>query len=213
MVDIVSANEFTFTPSAFIAAYIEQEERTSVTESTANGGELSTTPNEIGNISLSNTGYTLPGSLVVGSGPDYVSQVLFGGVSTTSPVSTPIPNGNNIILSSPSVPGTDTDLIQATISMAYQGAAPLTVVPTVSKVGILNSSVDGPVTAAGSLVELVGQDVQDTRTTSKTVITAVGATNTVVLVLSYGQFRSKCVDAQATVTRIYQEVASYLNSL
>ena len=56
MVHIVRANEFTFTPSAFIAAYIEQEEKNSITETTGAGGSLVINPNQVSNLDSTSTG-------------------------------------------------------------------------------------------------------------------------------------------------------------
>ena len=157
MIDVVTANEFTFTPSAFIAAYIEQEEKTVVTEDNENGGQLDTTPK---------TSASLTGSATT----EYVANV--GTVAVTSPLPT-----------------------------------------EVSRSGILAVGPGSPVTASGSLTELLGQQVIDTRTSTKTTTTTTGVTGTVVLVLSYGQFKAKCANAQATVSSIYTQVAAYLNAL
>jgi hypothetical protein len=155
MVDIVSANEFTFTPSAFLAAYIEQDVTSSITEVTGNGGSLVTNPNTISNLNSAST-----------SIPESTGSTLYFNKETTGPMAEGFFSGD-AALSSLSLTGT----------------------------------------------EIVGQTVNDTRTTTKTTTTSAGVNNTVVLVLSYGQFRSKCANAQATVTKIYQEVAAYLNSL
>ena len=162
MVDIVSANEFTFTPSAFLAAYIEQNETTTVTDTTSNGGSLVTNPNTIEN---------------------FTSEVT-----------------NDMKVFSPS-DGAILNYNDATTT------GPLPHIPT------LNTAAGSSVSITSSGVEIVGKTISDTRTITKTTQTSTGVSNTVVLILSYGQFRSKCADAQATVTKIYQEVASYLNSL
>jgi hypothetical protein len=156
MVDIVSANEFTFTPSAFLAAYIEQDVTSSITEVTGNGGSLVTNPNTISNLNSTST-----------SLPEGVNTTLYFNKEMTGPYGADLFSNTDAPMSSISLTGT----------------------------------------------ELVGQTVSDTRTTTKTTTTSAGVNNTVVLVLSYGQFRSKCANAQATVTKIYQEVAAYLNSL
>lgn len=213
-IDIVTANEFTFTPSAFIAAYIEQEETTTVTDSTTNGGTLNVEPKDISNISGTplppliagdSTRPRLP-SVRVGSGAfDYdapfkkhplsnygVFADIGDTVTTEKGTGTTLPTittGQITALSS----------LSATDTFAWG-------------MGIL-ASANGNVSASGSLADLIGQITTDTRTTTKTTTTATGAANTVVLVLSYGQFKAKCANAQNTVSAIYSAVSSYLNTL
>jgi len=146
MIDLVTANEFTFTPSAFIAAYIEQLEEASVSETSQNGGSLATDPE--------------------------------GTFSSTLTLLEDL-----------------TD-----ISVSYSDGKPTNVA-------------SGALTISGDIASLVGNTTTDTRTTTKTSATSKGSENTVVLVLSYGQFKAKCANAQATVTLIHTRVADYLNSL
>jgi len=154
MVDIVSANEFTFSPSAFLAAYIEQNQVTTVTDSTVNGGSVITNPNSINSL-----------------------------------------KGN--------VPPEEAGFEARTLSAATAGTVFFS--PNTPTSNYLSSS--------GSIVDIVGQTLTNNSSVTQTTSTSVGANNTVVLVLSYGQFRAKCADAQATVIKIYQEVAAYLNAL
>ena len=70
------------------------------------------------------------------------------------------------------------------------------------------------ISASGGISDIVGQEYNesgriDTKTTTKT--TAELAT--VVLVLTYGQFRSKCSNPQTTINSIYTQVLAYFNSL
>jgi hypothetical protein len=164
MIDLVSANEFAFSPSAFLAAYIEQDTASTTTEVTANSGDVTTTPVNIGSLSGNVAPRlefeTLSGSGYVGRGPESGFPV-DGGTENTIAV------------------GQTENYLRVT----------------------------------GSVSDVVGQTVEDTRSITKTTSTGTGATNTVVLVLSYGSYRGKCANAQATVTKIYQEVANYLNSL
>lgn len=44
MIDLVKANEFVFTPSAFIAAYIEQQKRSETIDTVSHGGNVETVP-------------------------------------------------------------------------------------------------------------------------------------------------------------------------
>lgn len=156
-IDIVTANEFTFTPSAFIAAYIEQTTSTTVSETTSNGGKLETVPLQIENLQ--------------GSTDTTVENVSLG--PSTGAITTDIATNGIFAYRNP------------------QGYAQVT----------------------GSFIELVGQEVADSRTATKTVTTTQGVANTVVLVLSYGSYKAKCVDAQATVNLIFQRVSDYLSSL
>jgi hypothetical protein len=82
MVDIVRANEFTFTPSAFIAAYIEQEEKNSITETTGAGGSLVINPNQVSNLDSTSTGI---GALQTTTGP--LGFVKDAATSFTNPMS------------------------------------------------------------------------------------------------------------------------------
>ena len=165
MIDLVSANEFAFSPSAFLAAYIEQDAASTTTEVTANSGDVTTTPVNIGSLSV-NVAPRLEFETLSGSGYK-------GSGSTETQFS--LPNGSENIIAV----GQTENYLRVT----------------------------------GSVSDVVGQTVEDTRSITKTTSTGTGATNTVVLVLSYGSYRGKCANAQATVTKIYQEVANYLNSL
>lgn len=175
MIDLVTANEFTFTPSAFIAAYIEQATTTSVTEETVNSGSISTLPNrEIDDITTE-------------------ASILFNKLNFSG-----LPIGTTFT-------GTvkESSLAQYEVATFVPGA-------TFSPSGY---------TVAGTLTDVLGQNVTDgrsvtkTTTTSSGVVSASSVAQTVVLVLSYGQFRANCADAQTTVTLIYTRVAEYLNSL
>lgn len=152
-IDLVVANEFAFTPSAFIAAYIEQSETETIAETTSNGGSLQTVPLQESNIEGRTIadGYAFNKEGILTAGMSFYNQ-------TSQPPTTPI-------------------------------------------------------ALTGSLLELVGQGVTDTRTTTKTTTNTKGVANTVVLVLSYGTLKAKCTDAQATISLIYSQVANYLNSL
>lgn len=177
MIDLVTANEFTFTPSAFIAAYIEQDTSNSVSETTTNGGQLSTTPGK--NLSDIDT--------------QIISENNGNGTTTVTHSGLPMSLAGPQVLSSLSeTAGTSVQNSFATLNGGSSG---------------------GGTSISGSFIDVLGQTVVDTRSVTKTTTTISGSSQTVVLVLSYGQFRSKCVSAQSTVTLIYTRVAEYLNSL
>ena len=177
MIDLVTANEFTFTPSAFIAAYIEQDTSNSVSETTTNGGQLSTTPGK--NLSDIDTQIT--------------SSTTGGGLTTVTH------SGLPMSLAGP----------QNLVSEFYTAGQ----YDQVSFATVNGGSSGGGTSISGSFVDVLGQTVVDTRSVTKTTTTTSGSSQTVVLVLSYGQFRSKCVSAQSTIALIYTRVAEYLNSL
>lgn len=197
MIDLVTANEFTFTPSAFIAAYIEQGDKTEVTESESRGGTLDTAPKQIGNITVN-----VPAHLGT---HDVRWQGTSGNITATIPGGSV--NYNDTLNWGESLsPVPNVGLFMPT-------AITTPINPEFTKTGILGSTADGPITASGTILDIVGQIVSDTRTTVKTVTTNKDVANTVILVLSYGQFKAKCADAQSTVTLIYTRVSEYLNSL
>jgi hypothetical protein len=197
MIDLVTANEFTFTPSAFIAAYIEQEDVTAVEETETRGGILDTLPKEIDNITVN-----VP-SHISGHELRWKSA---SGTATISSDQLSATYGNYLNWG-------DNQTTQPLTSIINTTPATFTYNPEYNKTGLLGSSADGPITVSGSVIDIVGQSVSDTRTINKVITTTKGVTNTVVLVLSYGQFRAKCANAQSTVTLIYTRVSEYLNSL
>jgi hypothetical protein len=241
MIDLVSANEFTFTPSAFIAAYIEQESKTVVLETTGNSGMLLTQPDDIDNltsvasnandsyayvsgtlpVSVPNSSFSLPTSILVDALTN--QKVTFNQWATTNiqyqtaDLDPDYVNSSNTLTTNQAFPG------PSALGASYQQLGPQSLSElTLHMGGPSNSttkttkglaSLPAESTVAGSFIELVGQKITDTRTTTKTTTTTLGVSNTVVLVLSYGTFKAKCANAQATVTLIYEQVAIYLSSL
>jgi hypothetical protein len=128
MYDIAQANEFTFVPSAFVCAYIEQEETSSTSTTSTNSG-----------------------------GKNYTSPPV--------PPSLPIYGGSS--------------------------AGPVYQMPT------FDGNVNSPYTDTTA------------NTTSKSEEKNSGLT-TVVLVLTYGTYRSKVANAANTITAIYTQVNNYL---
>jgi hypothetical protein len=179
MIDLVTANEFTFTPSAFIAAYVEKsKDELTTTESTTNGGTLTTLAGDGASSSGLNT--TLANKLI-----DEASDVA---QATTI----------------------DPSVINYVPGFVGQGTSQ----PLVVSSGGAGSAQGSPLTVSGAVVDFLGQRVTDTRTVYKTTIQSHQFY--IVLVLSYGTFRSPADDkasAQATVAAIYVQVAAYLNSL
>jgi hypothetical protein len=197
-IDLVTANEFTFTPSAFIAAYIENnKDEFNTAENTTNGGKLKTLPGDDGSANQTTISAIINANKelalaakIAGFAPTTISAVSSGSV-------TDIPN------TGPTVPGTvvTTAAGQASVAAAsgVQGVSP---------------GAAGPLVLNGAIIDLVGQTVEDTRTINKTVTKTYQLS--VVLVLSYGTFKSPALDragALATVSAIYAQVQNYLNSL
>ena len=191
-IDLVTANEFTFTPSAFIAAYIENnKEEFNTTETTVNGGKLKTLPGDDG-VADSNviTAILEANKLVAEASkvPGFPPEVQT--VETTTVAPTGIVGG----IASPG---------QASTSAAAAGG-----------VSGVSPGATGPLTLNGAVVDLIGQTANDTRTVAKTVTKTYQLS--VVLVLSYGTFKSPALDragALATVAAIHAQVQNYLNSL
>jgi hypothetical protein len=237
MIDLVSANEFTFTPSAFIAAYIEQESKTVVLETTGNSGMLLTQPDDIDNltsstvtandaysyvsgtlpVSVPSSSFSLPTSILVDAQTN--QKVTFNQWATTNiqyttaDLDPEVFNDSNTLTTNQVFPGAGAfeqlgpqSLSELTLNMGGPSSS-----TTRTTKGL--ASLPAESTVAGSFIELVGQKITDTRTTTKTTTTTLGVSNTVVLVLSYGTFKAKCANAQATVTLIYEQVAIYLSSL
>ena len=163
MADLVQANEFVFTPSAFVCAYIEQATPTeTVTESSVFGAiDREGSPKSITNLNGS-VNFSLDGNLM-----EYQSSGIV------------IPSQASQIISNNYPPETTS-----------------------------------PISVSGSLNDLLGFDYNEAgRTDTKTTTKTTAELATVVLVLTYGQFRSKCANPQATVNSIYTQVLAYFNSL
>jgi hypothetical protein len=195
MVDIVSVNGFAFTPSAFIAAYVEEiKTDISVTEITANSGTLSTVPNSTGTIDMN------------------LATAL---ISANAAVAT----AGKATISIPSIP-TSTDQVQI-VNQNYPGAYATTIIsnPTVLEgiqgvVGVASPGSGPTTTFTGSVIDFLGQSIADTRTVTKTITSS--SSWVVVLVLSYGTFKTHIVDRSSglvIVSDIYTQVQAYLQSL
>lgn len=185
MIDLVTANEFTFTPSAFLVAYVEKsKDDLTITESTANGGTLTTFAGD--GVSSSGLNTTLANKLI-DEASDVASQGKVNALSVTGTVDVG------------TVPGGASYFIPQTVAVAPGSAV---------------GAQGAPLSVTASAIDFLGQRVNDTRTTSKTVV--VSHQFYVVLVLSYGTYKSPADDktaAQATVAAIYAQVSNYLNSL
>jgi hypothetical protein len=194
MVDIVSVNGFAFTPSAFIAAYVEEiKTDISVTEITANSGTLSTVPNSTGTIDTN-----LATALINAN-----SAVATAGKATISIPSIPPSTDQIQIVNQPVTPYTSTIISNPTVLEGVQGV-----------VGVVSPGSGPTTTFTGSVIDFLGQSITDTRTVTKTITSS--SSWVVVLVLSYGTFKTHIVDRSsglAVVSDIYTQVQAYLQSL
>jgi hypothetical protein len=191
-IDLVTANEFTFTPSAFIAAYIENtKDEASVIETVVNGGTLTTVPN----------GENTPSS----AHSSLITQLLSAnkGVAEVAKVAG-------------FAPVTDTGRVGSGAGTTTSGTNLIFQLDPVAAAGVsgVSPGSEGPLTVQGAVIDFLGQRVTDTRTTTKTIASSYNLS--VVLVLSYGTFKSPAenrASALDTIDLIYARVAAYLNSL
>jgi len=214
MADLVQANEFVFTPSAFICAFIEQESDTETTTETNVFGAVdkSISPQDVDPL-IKRSAFKLYPSGVGGGifdelGSDRqrtpvdefsgASEKLFARINGTfdTEAGTTITIANtaaSLTPANPNLVGNPLDGIN--ISSGIQ-------------------DVGNAIQLTGDITNLVGvNETSQARTDTKTITKTKGAQDTVVLVLTYGQFRSQCANPQATVDAIYNQVLAYFNSL
>jgi hypothetical protein len=214
MPDIVQSNEFVFTPSAFVCAYIEQKAPSeTIVETNAfgainksispqnvdpvtNKSSMSFTPMSEG-FSGSSDEKTPGGVFNVNFPGDFVGakEKFFARVDGIIPTE----NGANVTIVNtaeqftPANPNLTGDSIEL-------------------KSGI--HDVGNALQLTGDITSLVGvNETAQQRTDSKTTVKTIEELATVVLVLTYGEFRAKCSNPQGTLNSIYTQVLAYFNSL
>jgi hypothetical protein len=194
MVDIVSVNGFAFTPSAFIAAYVEEiKTDISVTEITANSGTLSTVPNSTGTIDMSLATALISANAAVATAGKAMATIpsVPGTTEQIQIVNQSNNPSNTTIISNPTV----VEGLQGVVGVASPGSGPTT-------------------TFTGSVIDFLGQSIADTRTVTKTITSS--SRWAVVLVLSYGTFKTHIGDRSfglVMISDIYTQVQAYLQSL
>lgn len=181
MPDIVQANEFVFTPSAFICAYIEQKTPSeTITETNAFGAiDRDVQPKTISDF-LKNSSLELRAS---------------------------------IFTDSLNLPANQTTNIAGLNFVSSDDFGSLDVGPGSIETGI-NQRMANVAAISGTIQDIAGQEYNEaSRTDTKTTVKTIEELATVVLVLSYGEFRSKCSNPQSTINSIYTQVLAYYNSL
>ena len=181
MPDIVQANEFVFTPSAFICAYIEQKTPSETVSET----------NVFGAIDRDTQPKTISDFLQEGK-----INLFTGGQAD----SLNLPSGQTKDLAGLNfVSGDEVGVLGITSGASQKG---------------INERMLNVATISGSISDIAGQEYNEAqRTDSKTTLKNIEELDSVVLVLSYGEYRAKCSNPQATVNSIYTEVLAYYNSL
>jgi hypothetical protein len=181
MPDIVQANEFVFTPSAFVCAYIEQKTPSeTVTETNVFGAiDRDIQPKTISNF-------------LKKDGLSFTSED--SGVQSNIGETISILGIDNTVIASP-----------AGSFLSY---------PSFNRIEGIDERMNNVATISGSISDIAGQEYNEAqRTDSKTTVKTVEELATVVLVLSYGEYRAKCSNPQGTVNSIYTQVLAYFNSL
>jgi len=181
MPDIVQSNEFVFTPSAFVCAYIEQKAPSeTIVETSAFGAiDRDIQPKTVSNFLQSE-------SIILGQSSQPDALNLPAGQSKDLAglnfVSSDNPGGLNVSAGS------------------FQSG--------------INERMVNVASISGSVQDIAGQEYNEAaKTDTKTTVKTIEELATVVLVLTYGEFRAKCSNPQATVNSIYTQVLAYFNSL
>lgn len=224
MADLVQANEFVFTPSAFICAFIEQESDTETTTETNVFGAVdkSIAPQNVDAVLKRSGAAFIPMST---PNPALGPGVIFNTneQSANSQLSTPVGGPQPFFESAKEqyfarVDGSIATDVGATVVIKNTTEGVTNPNPNLLGAGIsVNyglADLGNTIQLTGDVTSLVGvNETSQARTDTKTITKTRGAQDTVVLVLTYGQFRSQCANPQATVNAIYNQVLSYFNSL
>lgn len=223
MADLVQANEFVFTPSAFICAFIEQESDTETTTETNVFGAVdkSIAPQDVDPI-IKRSSINF-GPMDVASPNPTASEPFVADDQNANEQFTPLGSPKPYFNSAKErffarVDGSiDTD-VGATITIKNTAEGVTNPNPNLLG-GAFNltsglQDLGNAIQITGDVTSLVGvNETAQSRTDTKTITKTKGSQDTVVLVLTYGQFRSQCANPQATVDAIYNQVLSYFNSL
>lgn len=213
MADLVQANEFVFTPSAFICAFIEQESDTETTTETNVFGAVdkSIAPQDVDPVIKRSalSLYPQPGApFSTDEVPNSFIDSLTNAVSARERLFARIDGTLN----------TDTG---ATITIANTAASLTNPNPNLVGNELVPITIESGIQDLGNALQITGDvkslvgvnETAQARTDTKTITKTKGTQDTVVLVLTYGQFRSQCANPQATVDAIYNQVLAYFNSL
>jgi hypothetical protein len=78
----------------------------------------------------------------------------------------------------------------------------------------INERMENVASISGTVQDIAGQEYNEAaKTDTKTIVKTVEEIATVVLVLTYGEYRAKCNNPQSTLNSIYTQVLAYYNSL
>lgn len=218
MADLVQANEFVFTPSAFICAFIEQESDTETTTETNVFGAVdkSISPQDVDPLIKRSAFKLYPSG--VGSG-------IFDELGSDRQRTGPGVPGDEFSGASEKlfarIDGTFNTETGTTITIANTAASLTPANPNLAGNPLDGINISSGIQDVGNAIQLTGDitnlvgvnETSQARTDTKTITKTKGAQDTVVLVLTYGQFRSQCANPQATVNAIYNQVLAYFNSL
>jgi len=182
MPDIVQSNEFVFTPSAFVCAYIEQKAPSETIVETSAFGAID---RDIQPKTISNLLKEERLNLVEKSGGDGLN----------------LPSGQTKSISGLNYVSTDSNI------------GSLVVASGTIQNGI-NERMENVASISGTVQDIAGQEYNEAaKTDTKTTVKTIQELATVVLVLTYGEYRAKCSNPQGTVNSIYSQVLGYFNSL
>jgi hypothetical protein len=209
MPDIVQSNEFVFTPSAFICAYIEQKTPSeTIVETNAFGAiDRDISPKSIENL-LKRSSLLLSPSSGFSGEEGGTGNSLFGANRT-------------VVGKEPAIARVDGTFInEFGVSVTIKNAAEeLTSARPNYDPGLFTiesglKDLGNTIQIAGNATDVVGQEYNEAaKTDTKTTVKTIEELATVVLVLTYGEYRAKCSNPQSTVNSIYTQVLAYFNSL